>query len=329
MSNRVSLPSLHSCMSEPFSAIFALERKHFQKHQGKTLDALEKGHIKFEHKQSFDPYEPILQSIQSSEDDRRYIVTGALVSLTGANGILPSHYSETLAKTLRDKNTVFKDFLDIFNHRLNSLMYRSWAKYRLDADKAYQVSIERYQSTVDLMMSVFAGTAYAKPDPTMLYFSGLTYATTKSADKLKSIIEELAELEVTINEFKGKWIELAEDQLSRITTNQSQQTFNQLGINTMLGRRCWDLSSAFEIEIEVDNAESFSRLTPGGDLHKLIKKTVSNLVGENFEFNFKLKVKEADCQRVRLSKDEHSSKLGSSAWMGHNSRQDKTINYYC
>jgi type VI secretion system ImpH/TssG family protein len=313
----------------PFAAVFAIEQELFKSQQSKILDALEKGVIKFQYKQSFDPHEALIQSVQRSEDSRQFIVTGSLLNLTGANGILPGHYSETIARSLRDKSTVFKDFLDIFNHRANSLMYRSWAKYRLDTDKAYQSNVDQYQSTIDLMMSVFAGGTFPHTDASSLYFSGLTYTTTKSAQKLKNIINDLTGLEVDINEFKGKWIELSDDQLSRMKSKKHGDCFNQLGVNSMLGRRCWDLSSGFEIEFDVNDAETFAKLTPGGKTHELLKQTITKLVGNSFEFNFKLKVKEAHCQPVQLKKDSKTAKLGANAWMGENTSYERVVNYYC
>ena len=328
-------PEFEYEFEQPFAALFAIEQQVFHKRQvlqqqrSKKLDVLESGTIKFNYKQSFDPHEAAIHNVQPADDKQSYIVTGSLITLTGANGVLPNHYSETVAKTLRDKNTVFKDFLDIFNHRVNSLMYRSWAKYRLDTDKAYQANVEQYQSTIDLMMSVFAGGAIGKTEPSDLYFSGLSYATTLSADKLSSIILELTGLQSEVIQFKGKWIEVSEDQLSCAQSKSRGQQFNQLGVNTMLGRRCWDLSSGFEVELEVEDGQTFAGLMPDGETHQLLRKTIKNLVGENFEFNFKLKVKEAHCQRVRLSNERQGSKLGANAWMGQNSSHDNIINYFC
>ncbi|WP_223669693.1 type VI secretion system baseplate subunit TssG [Kangiella shandongensis] len=314
---------------DPFAAIFAIEQQLFKKHQSRALDCLEKGFIQFKHKQSFDPHEPAIVSTQRTGDGEKVLITSALFSLTGANGILPNHYSETLAKSLRDKNHVLKDFLDMFNHRLNSLMYRSWAKYRLDTDKSYQANVSHYQSTADLIMTTLAGESYPMKENSSAYYSGLTYACARSADKLKSVINDLSGLNAAVNEFQGKWIELEDDQLSRMGSNGQGVSFNQLGVNTMLGRRCWDLSSSFEVEFEVNDAATFRSLTPGGKMNRLLNKTLKNLVGDGYEFNFKLKVKAKHCQTVQLSPGQQKTALGSSAWMGLSTDNEKVINYYC
>lgn len=315
--------------SQPFAAVFAIEQQLFRKCQSKVLNSLEKGAILFSSQQSFEPMAASIDSISEAKDGKHYTINGGLLNLTGPNGILPSHYSEAIAKTLRDKNTVLKDFIDIFNHRANSLMYRSWAKYRLDTDKAYQANVEQYQSAVDLMLSALSGEPYPDAEQSNFYFGGLTYAQTVSAQKLEHMIQSISNLPVRINQFKGKWIELAEEQLSRMSSFNKGESFNQLGVNTMLGRRCWDLNSGFEVEIEIKDAESFERLTPNGDLYKSLKRMIKKKVGSAYDFNFKLKVKEAHCKRVRLRKGGGATKLGASAWMGSNTDHGKTINYYC
>lgn len=314
---------------KPFAAIFALEQELFKNYKTKTLDLLESGQIRFQHKQSFDPHELAIESQKNSKQSGEVELHGALLSLTGANGVLPNHYSETLAKNLRDKNSVLKDFLNIFSHRINTLMYRSWGKYRLDTDKSYQANLTQYQSTIDLMLTSLAGESFPKDERSTAYFAGLTFASTRSTQKLINIIHDLSGLKVSINEFKGKWIELGDDQLSRMKNSKFGQGFNQLGVNTMLGRRCWDLSSGFEVEFDVGDEETFVNLTPGGAMNELLSDVIKKIVGDGFDFNFKLKVDSKHCQSTQLSKDGFATKLGTSAWMGQNSDRNKTIDYYC
>ncbi|MCB1033139.1 MAG: type VI secretion system baseplate subunit TssG, partial [Acidobacteria bacterium] len=53
------------------------------------------------------------------------------LSLAGALGPLPNRLSEVLLERLSKKDEALRDFLDIFNHRLISLMYRARKKVRI------------------------------------------------------------------------------------------------------------------------------------------------------------------------------------------------------
>src|SRR5579862_3557428 len=58
-------------------------------------------------------------------------MTVSFLGLTGPQGVLPPHYTALLLQRIKSKDFVFRDFLDLFNHRVVSLFYRAWEKYRL------------------------------------------------------------------------------------------------------------------------------------------------------------------------------------------------------
>ncbi|MEZ0469725.1 type VI secretion system baseplate subunit TssG [Luteimonas salinilitoris] len=52
--------------------------------------------------------------------------------LTGPSGVLPRHYTEWLIALRHGRDRAAQEFLDLFNHRLITLFWRAWAKYRPD-----------------------------------------------------------------------------------------------------------------------------------------------------------------------------------------------------
>ncbi|HVS38694.1 MAG TPA: type VI secretion system baseplate subunit TssG [Gemmataceae bacterium] len=77
------------------------------------------------------------------------IMTVTFFGLTGPSGALPRHYTEYVMRQERDgkgeEKHAFRAWLDLFNHRLISLFYRAWEKYR------FYLAYERG--------------AYARPEP--------------------------------------------------------------------------------------------------------------------------------------------------------------------
>ena len=54
------------------------------------------------------------------------------MGLTGPAGVLPLYYTELIARAHpRRKIATLLDFFDIFNHRMISLFYQAWEKYRV------------------------------------------------------------------------------------------------------------------------------------------------------------------------------------------------------
>ena len=52
------------------------------------------------------------------------------MGLFGPLGTLPLYYSEMIRERLRAKDTTMVAFFNIFNHRMISLFYQAWEKYR-------------------------------------------------------------------------------------------------------------------------------------------------------------------------------------------------------
>jgi len=52
------------------------------------------------------------------------------MGLTGPEGVLPVAYTVFLSERARAGDSTAVDFLDLFNHRIISLFFQAWVKYR-------------------------------------------------------------------------------------------------------------------------------------------------------------------------------------------------------
>src|SRR5262249_43721976 len=112
------------------------------------------------------------------------------VAFMGMTGVLPHHYTELLIERTRYKDTAFGDFLDLFNHRMISLFYRAWEKYR------FPVAYERGEGdrfTEFLFDIVGLGTRGLRNrqsfrDEILLFYGGLFAGRPHSASAMESVL---------------------------------------------------------------------------------------------------------------------------------------------
>jgi type VI secretion system protein ImpH len=123
-----------------------------------------------------------IQSLEEQEDGPARMAVNFL-GLTGPQGVLPYHYTQLVADRLREKDPTMRDFFDLFHHRMISLFYRAWEKYR------FPVAFERnQQDRLTLHLGELIGLGFDKPDEqrwvrreTLLYYASLVASRQRSA----------------------------------------------------------------------------------------------------------------------------------------------------
>ena len=113
-----------------FQAVRVLERLHSNR-AAVGQDAPPKDEVvRFRAHQSVEFPASEIQDFQEANDGEPSRMTVTFLGMTGTSGALPRVYTELVLARARQKDTTFRDFLDLFNHRLTSLFYRAWEKYR-------------------------------------------------------------------------------------------------------------------------------------------------------------------------------------------------------
>src|SRR5262249_5064658 len=181
------------------------------------------------------------------------------MGLTGPAGVLPRHYTELLLQQIRERDYSLRDFLDLFNHRLISLFYRAWEKYR------WPIAYERSQldlhlkepdlATQGLYCLTGLGTAGLRgrldtDDEVFLYYGGHFAHFPRSALALESLLGDHLEMPVEVRQCQGQWLHLEkEDQAAMPSLSEPEGRNNQLGVNLIVGERIWDVQSKFRLRI--------------------------------------------------------------------------------
>ena len=132
------------------------------------------------------------------------------MGLFGPLGALPLYYSEMIRERLRAKDTTMVAFFNIFNHRMISLFYQAWEKYRFTI--AYERG-ERDRFSHHLLDLIGLGTvglaeAADRAGRSLLFYSGLFALHARSATALRQILEDYFDVPVEVEQFVGAWYPL-------------------------------------------------------------------------------------------------------------------------
>jgi type VI secretion system protein ImpH len=160
--------------------------------------------------------------------------------LNGQLGALPVTYSEYVNERDRARDHALGDFLDIFHHRLISLFYSAWEKYR------FPVAFERDGNdrfTRYLLDFIGLGTDGLRnrlsiPDEAMVYYTGLLALQSRSAMALRQILSDYFAVPVEVKQFVGAWYPLSESSQSRV--GEEREYSEQLDRGAIVGDEVWD-----------------------------------------------------------------------------------------
>ena len=238
------------------------------------------------------------------------------MGLAAAISILPHSYTEYLIGRLRDKDKAMAEFFDIFNHRLISLFYRAWAKYRFFI--GYE-SGEQDMLTPRLMELLGLGTSGLKdrtsiPDRAYISYAGLLSKHVRTAAGLKQILEDYFDVPVTIHQFAGAWRSLP-------STNQStlsglNRASERLGIGTVVGNEVWDHHGRIRISIGPMSFDKYVEFLPGYSAHRDLEAWVKFYSSGQYEAEAQLILKKEEAPSCELgSRGKQEPRLGLASWM--------------
>ncbi|WP_053062551.1 type VI secretion system baseplate subunit TssG [Photobacterium aquae] len=227
-----------------------------------------------------------IESIRETSSDsgvKRLDININFMGLTGPSGALPRHYTELVMQRARLKDVAIREFFDMFNHRLISLQYRSWEKYQ------YPIQHERYlngkESIIDSVLHALTGATHNLD----VFMGGLLAKTIRNSQSLRQILTLIGGCQVEIKEFVGRWLQLSPSEQTCLGSRlQPEGQHAQLGVSSMLGQRVWDLSSAIDIELHVNEREKAAMLMNQGPLLQTMKQIVSHYLSPSIHVSWRL-----------------------------------------
>ena len=209
-----------------------------------------------------------LDSLQEIPDQKPILWINFL-SIAGIQGPLPTPYTETVIERTRIKDTAFRDFLDIFNHRFASL----WHKFR---KKTIPGLLQKSPEESPLGRTILQLSGInsislldkSKLSPNILLtYRDLLWKRSHSSAGLIRIIRSFFKVPSRLEQFQGQWNKARSAERSVIGSKGGQ--FNVLGGDLIIGKMSWEQAAAATIVIGPLNWEQYCSFLP---IHNLNKK---------------------------------------------------------
>ncbi|QTA85803.1 type VI secretion system baseplate subunit TssG [Desulfonema magnum] len=269
--------------------------------------------VRFKSKVGFDfPASEIDEIIRANGKPAQMTVN--FMGLAGGLGPLPAPYTELILERAWRKDTALRDFLDIFNHRLISLMYRVRKIYRIGFDfKAPEQShFSRYFfSLMGMGMKSLRG-RMGLPDRALLFYTELLNQQPRSMTGLESVLSDYFKVMVRGNQLCGRWIHIEEDEITRLGASGQNRT---LGQDAVLGSRVWDQQGKFELMIGPLTYEQFLDFLPTGSAYVPLCEFTRFYIGtDELDYDFLLILKKDEKVEAGLGKAD-GPRLSWTSWL--------------
>jgi len=251
-----------------------------------------------------------LELVQTPDGNVRFDLMLNLMGLHGAASPIPEYFSEYVSKHQDDPDAL-RDFFDIFNHRLITLLHSVWLKYRY-----YAQYIPKAQDKFSTRFFGFIGVGHEKIRqakslnwPRLMAYMGLIAFNGEAQGSLESILRHyFGHRHITIIPCIPRWIPVPADQRTLLGGNNSM-----LGEDFVLGEEMSDQTGKFRICIAALSWDNFISFLPCTEKFIELQTLVQFILRSRLDFDVELRLLPEEIRPWRLGDD---AMLGWTTWTG-------------
>jgi len=242
-----------------------------------------------------------------------------IMGLTGQLGVLPLTYSEWVNDRLRARDHTLQSFFNLFHHRLLSLFYQAWEKYR------FPVAYERDRNdrfTRFLLAFLGLGTEglrrrLAIPDEGISFYTALMGMQTRSSIALRQVLQDYFGVPVEIEQFVGTWRPISEDDQTH--TGDERQYSEQLMLGAIAGDEVWDQQSTARILLGPLTLAQYLDFLPNGSAYQALTDLTEFFSRREIDFEVQLILLREETPGMVLRYDQADAEcefmLGWTTWI--------------
>ncbi len=254
----------------------------------------------------------ISEVIDEETGESRVEMTVNFMGMVGIAGVLPIHYSELIVDRRRYSDTAMLAFLDMFSHRMVSLFYKAWEKYR------FPIQYERGGDTFTsyLLDWIGLGTKGLRgrmglDEEHLVPYGGLIQQKPHSSSALEQILTDYYGVPARVKQFYGQWLVLDDESITKLSIKNSV-----LGVDAIIGTRVWDQQSKFRVVLGAMSFPQFLEFLPNGGAHDSLKSLIKYMTGLEMDFDLQLKLEAKQVPGCILTtRARRRPMLGWTSWL--------------
>ena len=230
--------------------------------------------------------------------------------LFGPNGPLPHHLTERAVEAIQRRQRQLPDFVDIFHHRLISLLYRAWETGQITAsrDRLGGDSYARWLNSLFGAGPEAFRDRDALPDDTRRFLAGRFAERTRNASGISALLQTLTGARVAVVEFVGEWLPVPADERSAIGRRAVG-----LGVDALVGTRQYSLQSRLRARIGPLTLAQYRALLPSGALFPRLRDAMRSYLGLALGWELQLVLAADEKPPLTLN---GTCTLGWDSWLG-------------
>lgn len=247
------------------------------------------------------------------DGESRTEITAAFLGLYGAASPLPPYFVERIALGVHQGGPQpVRELLDVIHHRLFSLVYRSWGKYRHSVGYLHGGK-DRFTQRMFCSVGIDGfGSRETPLDPFyFLRFAPLLASKSRSARGLKVVLDHLLSgIPNDIEQFVGAWTLIEKPLRNKLGVSN-----HQLGENLVIGRYVFDGSGRYKISLGPLGYDDYLSFLPGGHRRPFMQSVVDTFSPGIHDVMLDLHVDLEAAPKFQLG-SPRSSTLSRTAWLG-------------
>lgn len=235
------------------------------------------------------------------------------MGLAGGFGPLPPPLSEHVLARTRRGDTAARDFLDIFNHRLLSLLYRARTRHRPSLTRGTPAD-----GNFALYLYALFGMALPElrgrmpiPDRALLHYAGILAQAPRSLHGLERVLADYFGVPVSGSPLEGRWLDIDPGERTRIGMAGRN---HGLGRGAVLGRRAWDQQAGLRLTLGPLSLPQFLDFLPAGKAHRPLQSLLAFYAESALEPEYRLQLRPEEVPPTRLGR-RSGARLGWTSFL--------------